>query len=231
MIRLPLLGAAGAAALLVVPASAAAAVTGTLDQKCYSHIPAGGSEPIVAALSGGTPNAPFQLGAGAPGKAFGSSGSVTGTFDATGSATATLRDVAFPGGSSKPSKGRKVNLSVVDNGAGGAVSSVGSALVTNLAIDVDAGPKKARSSRLVSISGTPFANQALSAFIVKGSSTRVLKRIPLGRSNACGFADTKAVVAPPTRTPGSYRLYINAGKTLKKSLALGYAFKITRTGL
>lgn len=220
----------GAALIALPTASAAAAVTGVVSKKCYSHIPAGDSEPVVVSLSGGTPNAGFVLAATVPGKGTGSAGSTSGTFDATGSAVATIRSVSLPGGGITPSKGRRIDLSVKDFGAApdGLETRLGSTLVTNLTMAVDSGPRSAKAKRLVSVSGTPFANKALSAFITKANSTRVLKRIPLGRANACGYADALAIVAPPSRAPGSYRLYVNAGTTLRKSKALYYTFSITR---
>lgn len=231
MIRSSLLGVlTTGAALIALPTTADAAVTGVVSKKCHSHIPAGNSEPVVVTLSGGTPNAGFVLAATVPGRGTGSAGSTSGTFDATGSAVATITSVSLPGGSINPSKGRKIDLSVKDFGAApdGLETQLGSTLVTNLTMAVDSGPRSARAKRLVSVSGTPFANQALSAFITKTNSTRVLKRIPLGRANVCGYADALAVVAPPSRAPGKYRLYVNAGTRLVKSKALYYTFSITR---
>jgi hypothetical protein len=229
MPRPTLLVAAGAALLLAVPASASA-VTATLNQSCYMRVPTRGSEPVVIALSGGTPNANYLVAATIPGKGIGSAGSVSGTFDATGSATATITDISMPGGSITPSKGRKVDLSIKDYGAGAVETPIGSTLVTTLSMDIATKPKNIRLRREVSVSGTPFANQALSAFVVKGSSSKVLRRIPLGKANGCGYVSKKAIVAPKTYKIGSYRLYVNAGKTLTKTKAIYSTFSIYSLG-
>src|SRR5688500_1198199 len=88
-----------AAASLCLPATALAAPTVTLDQACYAHLPAGGSEPIVATISGGTPGGEFAL--TARGRNGGTAGSTTGTFDAAGNALAGIENVAPPSGTSK----------------------------------------------------------------------------------------------------------------------------------
>lgn len=229
MPRPTVLLAAGAAALLVAPATASA-VTGTISKTCYMHVPTRGSEPVVVALSGGTPNAGYVLAATIPGKGLGSAGSTSGDFDATGNATAVIKDVSMPGGSINPSKGRKIDLSVKDYGAGAVETPLGSTLVTTLSLNVSTKPRNIRRRRLVSVSGTPFAGQALSAFVVKGSSTKVLRRIPLGKANACGYVSRKAIVAPRTFKIGSYRLYVNAGRKLVKKRAIYSTFSIYSLG-
>lgn len=66
-------------------------------------------------------------------------------------------------------------------------------------------------------------------FVVKGTSRRVLRRIDLGTANGCGFTTKKKIVAPENFAPGTYRLYINAGRSLDKPRAVGTQFRITRT--
>jgi hypothetical protein len=56
----------------------------------------------------------------------------------------------------------------------------------------------------------------------------VLRRIPLGTANACGFATRKAIVAPGSYRPGTYRLYVNAGRSLDKAKAIHSSFRIIR---
>jgi hypothetical protein len=226
--RTILTGLAVAAGVLFAAPAASAAVTATLNQACYTHIPTAGSDPIVATLAGGTPGANFILSAAAPGRATGSSGSTTGTFDAAGNATAQIQNISPPSGTIGPTRGQTVNLTVQDFGAGGAEQPVGQTLVTNLAMSVASRPRSPRARRQVSVSGTPFAGQRLYGFITRGSGSRVLRRISLGTANACGFVTARRVVAPRSYAPGNYRLYINAGRSLNKSRALGSRFSITR---
>jgi hypothetical protein len=226
-----LLGVLGtAASLAAVPAAASAAVTATLNQACYTHIPTQGSDPIIATLAGGTPGAGFVVAATVPGKGTGSAGSASGTFDAAGNATAQITNVSPPSGTIGPTKGQTVTLSIQDFGApGGPVETpIGSALITNLALSVASRPSSPRAHRTVSVSGTPFAGQQMYGFVVKGTSRHVLRRISLGRANACGFVSDKEIVAPASYAPGTYRLYINAGRTLDKAKAIGSKFRITR---
>ena len=226
--RTILAGLLVAAGLLVMAPAASAAVTATLNQACYTHIPTAGSDPIVAALAGGTPGANFILAAAGPGKATGSSGSTTGTFDAAGNATAQITNISPPSGTIGPTRGQAVNLVVQDFGAGGAEQPVGQAMVTNLAMSVASRPRSPRARRQVSISGTPFAGQRMYGFVVKGTSRRVLRRISLGTANACGFVTARQIVAPRSFRPGTYRLYINPGRSLDKARALGSRFSIIR---
>ncbi|MFL5845309.1 MAG: hypothetical protein ACJ762_11490 [Solirubrobacteraceae bacterium] len=214
------------AALAVAPA-AASAVTVTLDRTCYTHVPTAGTQPIVATITGGTPSANFLLAATVPGKGVGSAGSVSGTFDAAGNATAQLTDVFPPGGSIDPLKGRKVDLSVADFGAGGADVPVGSTLITNLALTVSNKPRNPRKARVVRVSGTPFGNLPLYGFVTKPKSGKVLRRFSLGKSNACGYASAKRIVAPRGFKSGKYRLVVNPGKKVAPSLGLSYGFQIT----
>jgi hypothetical protein len=234
--RIPALGIAvlGVAAL-AVPATASAA-TLSVNQSCYTHYlnqKAGAplSDPIVVSVTGGTPGADFQVAATVPGKGTGSAGSATGTFDAAGNGTAQITDVFPPNITIGPTKGQAVQLSVQDFGTANAGAGqldvpVGQTLITTLAMNVSTKPSSPRAHRLVSVSGTAFAGQNIYAFIVKGSSTHVLKRISLGKANICGYASTKAVVAPTNYHTGSYRLYINAGKKLTKSKAIYSSFRI-----
>jgi hypothetical protein len=220
-----LAGATAAAALLAAPGSALA-VTGAISKPCFSHIPTKGSEPVTVALSGGTPNARFLMAATVPGRGTGSAGSISGNFDAVGNATASINNVVPPGGTINPTAGRKIQLSVQDYGAGGTEVPLGTTRITNLTMDVSSSPRSPRAHRLVTVSGTPFANQTLYGFVTKPGSSRVLRRIPLGRSNVCGYVSARRVVAPKTYRRGSYRFYINAGSTLHKTKALSFGFRI-----
>lgn len=219
----------GAAALLALPA-AASAVTGTANQACYAHQPLHGSEPIVVALTGGTPGADYTVAATVPGKGLGSAGSADGTFDAAGNASAQITDVFPPGGSIDPIKGQAVTLSIKDSGVEAPVDTpLGQVLITNLAMSVASKPRNPRSARRVAVSGTPFANAQVYGFVTKGSSKKVLRRISLGTGNVCGYTTAKAVVAPSPFRFGTFKLYVNAGKTLNKSAALASSFRIYRT--
>ena len=217
-----------AAAALAGPA-AASAVTGTLNQPCYTHIPASGSQPIVIALTGGTPGADYEVAATVPGKGLGSAGSGDGTFDASGNATAQITDVSPPSGTIDPTKGQRVDISVQDFGVdGSAPVPIGSTLITTLSMSVSSKPTNPHSRRAIRVSGAPFANRRIYGFITTVHGSHVLKRIALGRGDVCGFTSTKAVVAPPSFKFGTYRLYVNAGKKLNKKLSLWTTFKIYR---
>lgn len=218
------------AAVLCAPAGAAA-VTGTVTKSCYSHVPAGGSEPVVVALRGGTPGASFLVSAAGAGQGLGSEGSVSGTFDAAGNATAQISDVSLPSGSIEPSPGEAVGLTVRDYGpilsGGMAVDTpIGATLITNLAIAAG-NNSNPRARRFVAVSGTPFAGRPMYGFVVHGNSRKVLRRISLGTANICGYVRAKAVVAPRNFRRGSYRLYVNAGSQLDKAHGIGFGFHIT----
>jgi len=220
--------AAAAALLAAVPAGASAAVSATLSKACYSNIPTRGSEPIVATLTGGTPGGRFQLNTVAPNRPGGSLGFVSGNFDAAGNAVAQITSWRLPTFTINPSKGQTVVLTVSDYTAGALDVPVAQTRVTNVAMDVSSKPRSPRRKRKVAVSGSPFANQRLYGFIVKGTSRKVLRRISLGRANACGYVSSRQIVAPRSYRPGSYRLYVNAGRTLNKQRAIGSRFRITR---
>ena len=207
---------------------ASAAVTVAIDRSCYSHVPGQGTQPIVATITGGTPGANFLLSASDPGEGRGSAGSASGTFDAAGNAVAQLTNVFPPSGSIGPLRGQPVNLSLTDYGSGQTDVPVGRAVITNLALDVASKPRSPREPRRVRVSGTPFAGKRLFGFVTKPGSSRVLRRFALGKANRCGFATSKEIVAPRSFASGEYRLYVNAGRKLRKPLALAYSFRLTK---
>lgn len=207
---------------LVVPATASA-VTATTNQQCYSRLPGQGSQPVVVTLAGGTPNAPFLVVATLPNKAPGGAGSVSGAFDAAGNAVAQIANLSP--GTIAPSSGRKVSLSVRQ--AGGPDEPIGEVRVTTLSVSIAAKPRSPRARRLVKVSGTPFAGQRLYGFIVKPNTSRVLRRISLGRANACGYVSARVAVTPRRVRSGTYRLYVNAGTKLDKPRSIAYGFRIT----
>jgi hypothetical protein len=216
-------------ATLVATASAAAAPTVTLDRPCYSHLPTKGSQPIVAQITGGTPNADFLLSAEAPGQAAGSSGSASGTFDAAGNATAEITDIFPPSGTIDPDRGEALEIDIQDFGAGTPATPAASTLVTTIAISVANKPTSPHRKRRVRVSaGNVFAGQTLYGFVTKLHSKHVLRRFRVGKANVCGFASTRAIVAPRDFRTGKYRLWINAGRKLNRKLALGFAFRIFR---
>jgi hypothetical protein len=227
LLRTPFVAAvAVAATCFVTTAPAAGAPTATLDGACYAHLPGGGSQPIEATIAGGTPGGNFVLTARGAGRVV---GSVSGTFDAAGNAVARLENVTPPSGSTTPRKGEKIDLSVQDFGAGGAETLVASTLLTTIAMEVGARPVNPRRARSVRVSGGPvFARKVLFGFVVREGSTKVLRRFRVGTANVCGYASTRAIVAPRANRVGSYRLYINAGKRLRPSQGLGYKFRLRR---
>jgi len=217
--------------LAAVPAVGSAA-TITPSAPCYATLyddskPSGQKlqyQPMVGTITGGTPGGRFQI-YGVGGKA----GSQVGNFDGAGNASYTIASYSTPG--INPSAGRTVKLEVTEFlGAGGTpITGSASVKVSTIAVDVATRPSNPRKARVVRVSGTPFANQKLYGFIVRGSkSSKVLKRISLGTANACGYARKRAIVAPSSYRTGSYRLYINAGKKLDKSKAIANGFRIFR---
>jgi hypothetical protein len=217
-----------AAAALAVP-GAASAVTGTLNQTCYTHVPTRGSQPVVVSLTGGTPNAGYVVSASVPGKGIGTAGSADGNFDAAGNATAEITDVSPPSGTIDPTRGQRIDISVQDFGVTGfPVVPIGKALVTTLSMGVSDKPTNPRARREVRVSGAPFAHRRVYGFITRARSSHVLARIALGRGDVCGFVGAKRIVAPPGDRPGTYRLYVNAGKKLNKRNALWSSFRIYR---
>jgi hypothetical protein len=211
--------------LVAVPAASSAA-TITPSAPCYSTLFQNSKlsyQPMTGTITGGTPGGRFQI-FGVGGKAS----DMVGNFDAAGNAAYTITSYSNPG--INPSAGRSVELQVTEFLPGGSqVTGAASVKVSTISADVESRPSNPRRARVVRASGTPFANQKLYGFVVRGkSSSRVLKRISLGTANVCGYVRTKAVVAPNNYRTGSYRLYINAGKSLKKSKAIAYSFSITR---
>lgn len=227
------LAAVPAAALLGLAAIPAAGTAATIapSAPCYATLydtskPSGQRlqwQPMTGTISGGAPGGRFQI-YGVGGKA----GSQVGNFDAAGNAAFTITSYSTPG--INPSAGRTVKLEVREFGPGASpVTGSASVKVSTVAVDVATRPSNPRRKRVVRVSGTPFAGQKLYGFIVRGSkSSRVLKRISLGTANACGYARTRAVVAPRSYRTGTYRLYINPGKKLDKSKAIANGFRIFR---
>ncbi len=218
-------GAVAAIAVLALPGSALA-VTGAATKPCISRVPTKGGEPLLIALSGGTPNGRYQVAATVPGKGVGSAGSSVGSFDATGSATARIDNPSLPGGTINATAGRKLDLTVQDFTAGTGEVAIGSVRITNLTVTVANRPRSPRAKRLVRVSGTPFAGKMLYGFVTKPGSGTVLRRFPLGRGNVCGYVSARRVVGPKTFRNGSYRLYVNAGPKLDKRRSLGFGFRI-----
>lgn len=224
-----LLGAAaGAAAVALAAPAAGLAAAVTVDRACYANVIGGGSQPVVASVTGGTPGARFQVIATVPGKGEGSAGSNTGTFDAAGNGFTAIENVSAFGAGISPTAGRKIDISVKDFG-NGVLAPGPSPRVTNIAADVSSKPRNPRRSRKVRASaGSAFAGKRIYGFVTKGTSRRVLRRVSLGKANVCGYVSRKAVIAPRNYRTGTYRLYINPGKKLSKRNAILYQFRIFR---
>jgi hypothetical protein len=219
---------AGAVLSLSGAPVASAAITGSVNKPCYTHVPVRGTEPIAVTLAGGTPGAHFIVSATAAGKSLGSAGTADGAFDAAGNGTAQLTDVFPPSGSIRPIKGEPLVISARDFGAGAASieTPIAQTLITNLAMDVSSRPRNPRKARAITVSGTLFAGQALYGFVVKGKNPKVLRRLSLGTADGCGYLKSKGIVAPRSFRHGSYRFYVNAGPKLNKALAIGSGFQI-----
>jgi hypothetical protein len=208
------LALAGAAAL---PSAAGAVVTADVLLECHSNSPLGSAdEPIEVGLTGGRPGAAFRLVAARPGRPAGSVGSVAGNFDADGAATARITRIGDVGRS--VSAGRVVVLSLQD--ASGALTPVAETRVTNFTADVAVRPSRLGARRIVRASGTPFAGATLSAFLVRGSGSKVLRRIGLGTANACGHVRRSVAILPRGLRPGAYRVYVGPGTRLRRTDAV-----------
>ena len=223
-------GAAGTvlAAGIAFPAAAMAAPTATGLKRCYTAFPPHGVPGIPVGVTGGTPGDNFQIDATAPGKGAGSQGSVSGIFDASGNAAATLADVYPPGDPITPSPGRRVDLSLIDFGTSGTdtTTPLGSVLITNLALDLGFLGVGGNRPRTLSVSGTPFAGRKLYAFIVH--NRRVVRRFSIGRGNVCGYARRRVTIVPPGTPTGRYTLYVNAGPKLDRKFALSETYRVER---
>jgi len=202
---------------LVLPAGAAAVPTADVLLACHAHSPLGGpDEPIDVALSGGEPGAAFRVLATRPGRPAGSVGSAGGTYGADGDATVRIPRLAGIG--SAPTAGRAVEIAVQD--AAGVVTPVAETLATTFAVDVAASPSRLGARRVVRVSGTPFADRRLSAFLVRGSGTKVLRRISLGTADACGYVRRSVAILPRGLRSGSYRVWVGPGTKLRRTAAL-----------
>ncbi|MDX8153140.1 hypothetical protein SK069_16200 [Patulibacter brassicae] len=202
---------AALAAATVVPTVASAA-TITPSKPCYVRVPTQASETMNFALSGGTPGGRWQV-YGVNGKA----GSVTGSFDGAGNATASLVN-SFSTGSISPSAGRTIEIRVREFGPNGSLDTGSTKVkVTNLALDLANRPRGAYSKRVWRVSGlteTLTGSKTVYATWKKGSKT--VKRTRLGRANACGYVRVKKSAIP--RSGGrSFTLYVHAGSRLDTS--------------
>jgi hypothetical protein len=215
-----------AAAFFALAGTAAAAPSVTVDRQCYAHLPSRGSEPISAVITGGTPGADFNLIArGLKGQ---TAGEASGTFDAAGAATAQILDIRPPSGSIKPNKGEPVTFVVQDTGTQTETTS-GGALVTTISMTVSAKPRNPRLARAITVSGgRVFAHKTLFGFVTKPGSGKVLRRVRVGKTNICGYAKTKQVVAPRGAGAGNFRIYVNPGAKLDKPNAIYFSFRIFR---
>lgn len=214
-------------AFFALAASASAAPTVTVDRSCYAHLPAGGSEPIGAVVTGGTPGADFNL--LARGRGGQTVASTSGTFDAAGTASARILGVRPPSGTIKPAKGERITFAVQDTGTQIETPS-GSALVTTISMSVSSTPRDPKLARTIKVSGgRVFARRSLSGFITKPGSGKVLRTVRLGKANVCGFASKKRVVAPRGAGSGSFRIYVNPGRKLDKQNAVYFSFRIFRS--
>jgi hypothetical protein len=225
-------------ALTAVPAADAAAATIAATTPCTTHIPtfryASMTDPFPTTIqvAGGTPGARFLVAVSDPKRGYdGSKGSESGTFDAAGNGSVVIPAISVPYRASddllSPISGRAVNLSVQDFGQGGAVIATGTTKVTNLAASLSTRNRSLRSSLPFRASGAVFAGQKLSAFLVKGTGAKVIRRYSLGTANDCGYVSTKKAFARG-RSTGSYRVYVQPGTRLDESkpfAAVGFSVR------
>lgn len=224
---------------LAVPASvafglllpmAADAATITPLKPCYARVPTQGAEPLTFNLSGGNANTRFLL-SGVDGAAS----SVSGTFDAAGNAAAVIPDGFGSGPSIGPSKGRKITMQVQEFpvGAPSGVTGTTQVTVTNVAMDIKLKRRQPFSKATWTVSGlTPIVGPGtLYASYIRGTKgSKVVKRIKLGRPNACGYLRVKKV-APPARQFRTWTIYVHVGKKLDKKKAISSRIRTYKTYL
>ncbi len=218
---------AGVALGLLLPMAAQAATITPL-KPCYARVPTQGAEPLTFALAGGTPNTRFLL-SGVDGKA----GSISGTFDAVGNAAAVIPDGFGSGPSIGPSKGRTITMQVQEYpvGAPSGVTGAVNVKVTNVAMDIALKRRQPFSRAVWRVSGlTPIVGPGtLYASYVRGTKgKKVVKRIRLGRPNACGYLRVRKM-APPSRSFGTWTIYVHVGKKLDKSKSISSRIRTYRT--
>jgi hypothetical protein len=232
--RITVLALTGAALALALPAAASAG-TLTVDKPCYVYVPPplghSESELINVAVTGGTPGDDLQVVAGDTGQF----GTAFGTFDANGNGTAQLAPVFASSRSLDPLRGETIPLHAVDLVATGPVTiATGSAVITNLAIQVARRPSNPYRKRVIRVSGLTLLAGAgpLYASFAKGYNGRkLIKRIKLGTPNACGYLRVKKVL-PPRRGPNTWSMYVHVGRSFRTSDPnLEYTFRVSRTFL
>lgn len=213
---------------LAVPASvvcglllpiAADAATITPLKPCYARVPTKGAEPLTFALTGGNPSTRFLL-SGVEGQA----GSVSGTFDAAGNATAVIPDGFGSGRSIGPSKGRTITMQVQEFpvGAPSAVTGTANVKVTNVAMDIALKRRQPFKAATWKVSGlTPLVGSGtIYASYVRGTKgSKVVKRVKLGKPNDCGYVRVRKM-APPSRSYGTWTIYVHVGKKLDKAKSI-----------
>jgi hypothetical protein len=214
----PAVAALGLAAL---PATGTAA-TITPSAPCVSSLFEGGKltyEPMVGKVVGCPPGGTFTI-SGRDGEAS----FFTGTYGPDGSADYAITSYGTKG--IKPSAGQSLTLEVKEpiNGVPTLTGEVG-IKKTNIAIDFDiTSPRNLAKSRRVKVSGTPFANQRLYGFLIKGTkvkkSSKSIRRVSLGKANACGYVNRKAAFFRSSRpSDGKYSLVVQAGTKFDSSKA------------
>ncbi len=212
---------------LLLPIGANAATITPL-KECYSRVPTQGAEPLTFNLAGGNPNTRFLL-SGVNGQA----GSVSGTFDGAGNAAAVIPNGFGSGRSIGPSKGRTIQMQVQEYpvGAPSGVTGTANVKVTNVAMKIDLKRRQPFSRATWTVSGlTPIVGPGtLYASYIRGTKgSKVVKRIRLGKPNACGYLRVRKV-APPAREFRTWTIYVHVGKKLDKSKAISSRLRTYRT--
>jgi hypothetical protein len=208
-----LVPAVALAGLAAVPATGSAAVL-TPNQPCYTRVPTQASQTITVGVTGGNPNTRFQV-AGRDGKA----GSVTGTFDAAGNASASIVN-SFSTGGISPSAGRSLTLAIKEFPVGAASAETGSVKVkvTNLALELARTPRSAYAARVWRISGlAPLTGGTRTVYASWYSGSKLVERVKLGTGNACGYLRVKRS-GFPSRKYRSLTLRVHAQPKWSKDL-------------
>lgn len=233
MSRRTLVAALPAAALLglAVPATSSGSAV-ALSKACYTQAAPGVYQPITGTITGGNPGFSFQI----QGKS-GAAANSTGTIDGAGNAGFSIPSFNIKG--TKPSKGRKIALEVLEGPPGSplALTGTANATVTNSSMNISLKRRAPFSRATWTISGlTPvFGPGTLYASYSRGKyrqgqpTPKIFKRIKLGRpTNACGYLRVKKV-APPRRRFETNTIWVHVGKTFDIQKSLAYSIETFRT--
>lgn len=233
MSRRSLAAALPAAALvgLAIPATSSGSAV-RLSQACYAQAAPGVFQPITGTIVGGAPGSSFRI----QGRR-GAASSADGTVDGAGNAAFSIPSFNIRG--TRPSKGQKVALEVLEGTPGASLTRTGrgTARVTNSAMSISLKRRAPFSPATWTVSGltpvfgpgTLYASYSRGRYTAGSSAPRIFKRITLGRpTNACGYLRVRKV-APPRRRFETNTIWVHVGKTFDIRKSLAYSIRTFRT--